>query len=104
MTELTENIIKAIQAVPFGRVASYGRIAELAGNPHAARQVVRTLHTYSSKFDLPWHRILGSDGKIKLGSGAGLEEQASRLAGEDVELKTARNGLSVTVDLERYGV
>jgi methylated-DNA-protein-cysteine methyltransferase-like protein len=104
MTELTESIIREIAAVPAGRVASYGRIAELAGNPKAARQVVRTLHTYSREYSLPWQRILGSDGSIRLKPGGGLEEQASLLAEEGVEFTVSRNGLSVKVDMERYGV
>ncbi len=104
MTELTEKIISAIRRVPRGRVASYGRIAALAGNPKAARQVVRTLHIYSSQMDLPWHRILGGDGTIRLKAGAGMEEQASLLAEEGVELTVSRGGMSVKIDMERYGI
>jgi methylated-DNA-protein-cysteine methyltransferase-like protein len=104
MTELTERIIEQIRGVPAGKVASYGRIAELAGNKNAARQVVRVLHTYSRQLDLPWQRILGSDGSIRLKPGGGLEVQASLLAEEGVEFSISRNGRSVKIDMERFGV
>lgn len=103
MTELTARIIKEIRAVPPGRVASYGEIARRAGSPRGARQVVRVLHSYSASCNLPWHRILGKDGKIRLPPGGGLEDQAALLSGEGIELKVSRNGEEIRVDMGRYG-
>lgn len=51
-----------ISSIPRGRVATYGQIARLAGDPGAARQVVRVLHAYSAA-GLPWHRVLSADGR-----------------------------------------
>lgn len=79
-------IIAIIQQIPEGRVATYGGIARLAGNPRGARQVARALHNSSSKHGLPWHRVINSQGMISL-SGAAGEEQRTRLLAEGITFK-----------------
>jgi len=96
MRTFTEIVIKIIQSIPRGKVATYGQIASLAGSPRAARQVVRILHTSSSKEKLPWQRVINSQGKIALG-GAGYEQQKSLLLKEGV-----RFGRDDEIDLETY--
>ena len=81
---LEERIINFIKKVPRGAVATYGQIAALSGNPTAARQVVRILHSCSSKYRLPWHRIINSKGKISLPRGHGYESQQSLLEKEGI--------------------
>ena len=83
--ELHDRIIKILKRIPHGRVATYGQIAALAGNPRAARQVVRALHSSSLKEALPWFRVINSKGTISLPRGAGFEQQRSRLAAEGIE-------------------
>ncbi len=85
MQPFTEEIIEIIGEIPRGRVCSYGGIAALAGNPRAARQVVRVLHTYGEKENLPWWRVINSRGMISLKPGFGAEEQRDRLEAEGVE-------------------
>ncbi len=65
-TQIFESIVETIRAVPPGKVASYGQIARWAGYPGHSRQVARILHSSSQKYDLPWHRIINSQGKISL--------------------------------------
>jgi methylated-DNA-protein-cysteine methyltransferase-like protein len=84
--ESTLRIIKAIKALPFGRVSCYRDIALAAGLPHGARQVVRVLHSLSRSQDLPWHRIIRADGRIALPSGNGRELQIALLRSEGVEV------------------
>ncbi|MFZ0563087.1 MAG: MGMT family protein, partial [Terriglobales bacterium] len=67
-------------------VSSYGAIARAAGWPGAARQVVRILRQVPG---LPWHRVLGSGGAIKL-SGEHAAEQRFRLRMEGVTFRGAR--------------
>jgi len=74
----------AIKSVPRGKVATYMQIAAMAGNHWAARQVVRVLHTSSTKDRLPWHRIISSRGTISLPRGKGFEEQRRLLRREGV--------------------
>lgn len=84
MEPFTEKVINYINAVPAGRVATYGQIAKLAGNPRAARQVSRLLHTMSDKHNLPWHRIINAQGKIVIAN-----------PGRQIELLT-EEGIEVT--------
>ena len=81
---LADIIKKVIKKIPKGKVTTYGQIAAMAGNPRAARLVVRVLHSSSRKDKLPWHRVINSKGKISLGPGEGYEEQKSLLIAEGV--------------------
>ena len=81
-----EKIKKTIARVPYGKVATYGQIAKLAGYAGAARQVVWALRSASG---LPWHRIVGAKGKISLTGEAGFE-QRMRLEMEGVRFNGAR--------------
>lgn len=83
--DLHIRIVRTLRRIPRGRVATYGQIAALSGNPRAARQVVRALHSSSSKEHLPWHRVINSKGRISLPRGAGFEEQQARLEAEGIE-------------------
>jgi len=40
----------------------------LAGNPRAARQISWTLHSSSKKYNLPWHRVISSNGNLSMAS------------------------------------
>jgi methylated-DNA-protein-cysteine methyltransferase-like protein len=62
----TQITIEVISNIPAGKVATYGQVATLAGNPRGARQVVRVLHSSSRKEGLPWHRVINSKGTISL--------------------------------------
>ncbi|GAB4327849.1 MAG: hypothetical protein Kow0074_23380 [Candidatus Zixiibacteriota bacterium] len=97
VTEFTRAVSQTIKRIPRGRVATYGLIAMLAGNPRAARQVVRILHTRSKIDKLPWHRVINASGKIALKPGQGFEMQRAMLAEEGVE--TSSTG---QIDLDRY--
>jgi methylated-DNA-protein-cysteine methyltransferase-like protein len=66
MTEFTKLVIEIIQNIPYGKVMTYGQIAAVAGNPRGARQVSRILHSMTEKHQLPWHRVLNSQGSISL--------------------------------------
>ena len=96
-TEFHRQTIAVIKKIPCGKVATYGQIAAMAGNPRGARQVVRTLHTSSDKEDLPWHRVINSKGMVSLPPGRGLELQRRLLEDEGVEFD--RKG---RVDLKRF--
>lgn len=66
MTLFTEEVLEIITSIPHGKVMTYGQIAAYAGNPRGARQVSRILHGMSEKYQLPWHRVINSKGKISL--------------------------------------
>jgi len=80
------RIVAAIRKVPRGKVSTYGAIARAAGYPGAARQVVGALHR---SFDLPWHRVLGAGGEIKLRGDSAIEQRL-RLESEGVKFRGKR--------------
>jgi methylated-DNA-protein-cysteine methyltransferase-like protein len=98
MTDNTKKIIEQILAVPRGKVSSYGSVAAKAGLKNGARQVVRTLHSMSEKYALPWHRIIRADGRIAL-EGEGRALQITLLRGEGV--KVSKEG---KIDMKKFGV
>ena len=86
------RILAAIRKIPRGKVSTYGAVAGAAGYPGAARQVVAALH---SSTGLPWHRVLGAGGEIKLRGESALE-QRFRLEAEGVRFRGRR------VDMKQF--
>ncbi len=83
-----------IRSIPPGKVASYGQVAAAAGYPHYHRAVARFLKT-AIPGELPWQRVLGAGGEIKL-SGRAAAEQRLRLRMEGVTFAGTR------IDLTRH--
>lgn len=81
----TKRILAQIAATPTGTTMSYKDIGSKAGLVNGARQVARALHGMSEKYELPWWRIIGSDGKVKLPAHGG-QEQIKLLRAEGVEV------------------
>ena len=80
------RIRRAIRKIPRGKVSTYGAVARAAGLPGLARQVARALR---GSFGLPWHRVLGSGGEIKLRGDPAIE-QRFRLQTEGVRFRGRR--------------
>jgi len=96
ISHFSKQVIEIIKKIPAGRVATYGQIATLAGNNKAARQISRILHSSSEKYDLPWYRVINSQGKISLRSGDGFEMQKAMLESEGIKVMADR------IDLVKY--
>ena len=62
--ELAQMILTVVSQIPFGNVASYGQVAKLAGLPKHARLVGRVLGQIDNRAEIPWHRVINSQGKI----------------------------------------
>ena len=93
-----QRILDAIRAVPRGEVASYGGIARRAGLPGRARLVARVLGE-NDDAELPWHRILRSDGRIAFAPGTRQwREQARRLRDEGVLVRNGRVRIAAEVE------
>lgn len=87
---MTQRILAAINAIRRGRVASYGDIARRAGLPGRARMVARLLSS-GGHGDLPWHRVVRSDGRIAFAAGScAWREQVRRLRAEGVTVVHGR--------------
>lgn len=96
--DFRSTILRLVRAIPEGRVATYGQIAELAGHPGAARQVGMVLRGLKEHDQaVPWQRVINAQGGIstyKIGAG---ELQRALLEHEGIVF--APNG---TCDLDRY--
>lgn len=90
----TEKVAFILKSIPRGKVTSYGTIAALAGSPRAARQVVQIIHRTK---DIPWHRVINSQGKIAIKDYNGFQEQKMLLSMEGVE-----SDLNGRIELDKY--
>lgn len=99
MTQFTEEVLVIIKKIPYGRVMSYGQVARLAGNIRGARQVARILHSMAEKYNLPWHRIINSQGKISITDERYAAIQRKLLISEGIEV--SEDGY---VDISIYGI
>ena len=88
-----EMFRKAIRSIPKGKVATYGQVAAAAGYPLYHRQVAQLLRAGSD--GLPWQRVIGAGGEIKLRGHMALEQRL-RLEMEGVIFRGKR------VDLARH--
>ena len=89
-----EAFRRVILSIPAGKVSTYGRVAAAAGYPLYHRAVARLLRT-DPPDHLPWHRVLGAGGEIKLRDEA-AQEQRARLKLEGVKFR------GKLVDMERF--
>jgi methylated-DNA-[protein]-cysteine S-methyltransferase len=84
------KLLRALRAkVPRGRVISYGALAELCGNPGAARAAGMAMASNPFPLFYPCHRVVGSGGALT-GFGFGLEMKRQLLTLEGVEFKDAQ--------------
>ena len=97
LDQAVQRIRATVDAIPRGKVATYGQVAEQAGLPRRARLVGRVLARLEDGSALPWHRVAGAGGHLRQRSG-GEVEQRRRLAREGV-----RFGPSGRIDLARFG-
>jgi alkylated DNA nucleotide flippase Atl1 len=82
-SKMRVRIEAAIRRIPRGKVSTYGAVARAAGLPGAARQVAKVLHR---SFGLPWQRVLGAGGEIKLRGDSAIEQRL-RLEAEGVHFR-----------------
>ena len=64
------QVYALVAQIPRGKVASYGQIARMLGNPRAARQVGWAMRHCPDP--LPWQRVVMADGSITGGEFAHL--------------------------------
>ena len=95
-----ELIWNVVASIPRGQVSTYGAVARAAGLPGRARQVGFALRVAPEDLNLPWHRVLGSGGRIVFPPASRhFKEQARRLRAEGVEVKAGRVSASFVTEL-----
>lgn len=84
---------RVILSIPKGRVATYGQVAAAAGYPRYHRAVARFLHSEPTN-RVPWQRVVGAGGEIKLRFEAAAEQRL-RLSMEGVTFRGRRVNLAL---------
>ncbi|MFQ5677074.1 MAG: MGMT family protein [bacterium] len=95
MPSLFEKIYEIILRIPKGKVATYGQVAALAGNPRAARMVGWVLNAHPGNSDLPWQRVINASGKSSLPTEAKRKLQRALLEAEGIVFEDERVNLDV---------
>ncbi|WP_166252388.1 MGMT family protein [Marinobacter salicampi] len=86
-----EMIWQVVCAIPPGRVASYGQVAALAGLPGLARFTGRALGQLAEGSEVPWFRVIRSDGSLAFPPGSSRYElQTGLLRDERIEVVNGR--------------
>lgn len=94
---LSDEIYNAVKKIPKGKVATYGQIATMCGNPYYARAVGNALHRNPDPLGVPCFRIVNSKGELaKCFAFGGVNAQAEFLRAEGVEVIDGK------VDLKKY--
>ena len=95
-----EKIYEVVKSIPEGKVATYGQVALLAGNPRWARVVGYALHVNPEPGTIPCHRVVNREGKVAPGfafGGEGVQRQLLESEGIVFE----QDG---RIDLEKYSI
>lgn len=86
-----QKIWQVVLAIPAGKVASYGQVAEMAGLGRQARYIGRALGKLPRGHSVPWYRVIRSNGQIAFPRGSDIyHEQVSRLQAEGVDVVDGR--------------
>ena len=95
-----EKIYEVVKNIPEGKVATYGQVALLAGNPRWARVVGYALHVNPEPGIIPCHRVVNREGKVASGFVFGGEDvQRQLLESEGVVFE-----MDGRIDLEKYSI
>jgi methylated-DNA-protein-cysteine methyltransferase-like protein len=93
-----KDVWKVVSEIPSGHVLTYGEVARLSGLPKAARRVSQALRRAPGDMQLPWHRVINSQGKISFPEdSSGWKRQKDKLENEGVVF------LNGKVNLDQFG-
>jgi methylated-DNA-protein-cysteine methyltransferase related protein len=86
--EKREKIWQVVYSIPFGKVATYNQVANLAGLPGYARYVGTTMKLLPRGSKLPWFRVINSRGELSLPfNGKAYLRQKQLLVNEGIVFK-----------------
>ena len=95
----TKRIYEAVKRIPKGHVATYGKVAEMAGNPKMSRAVGNALHKNPDPEHIPCFRVVNSKGELAGAFAFGGDgAQVKLLEADGVEVVNGK------VDLKKYGI
>lgn len=93
-----EKIYDVVSRIPKGKVATYGLVARMAGNPRWSRVVGYALHNNPAPGVIPCHRVVNREGKVA---------ESFAFGGSDIQRKMLEDEGIVFeadghIDLEKY--
>jgi methylated-DNA-protein-cysteine methyltransferase-like protein len=92
-----EEVYTLIRKIPAGKVATYGQVAALVGNPKAARAIGMCMRTNPDAPRTPCHRIVSSDGSMTgYSAGNGVSSKKELLLKEGVVFKGEKVDLTIS--------
>lgn len=98
MSKFFQQIYRIVRLIPPGKVATYGQIAALLGHPRAARTVGWAMHALPEDSDVPWQRVINSQGRIS----TSCQEHDADVQRERLEAEGILFGPDDRVDLTVY--
>ena len=93
-----EKIYDVVKTIPKGKVATYGQVAMMAGNPRWARVVGYALHNNPEPGIIPCHRVVNRLGEVAPGFVFGGADVQRKLL-EDEGIEFDKNG---RIDLNKF--
>ena len=93
-----EKIYEVVKSIPKGKVATYGQVALLAGNPRWARVVGYALHVNPEPGAIPCHRVVNREGRVAPGFAFGGEDVQRQLLESEGVIFDADG----RIDLKKY--
>ena len=99
-TKFQKRIFERLMGIPYGRIVSYGDIADEMGEPGAARAVGQAVGANPLPIVVPCHRVVRSDGKLG-GYSGGLRRKVALLRIEGVDVDGHQSGSRVHPELLR---
>ncbi len=96
--DTNHRIWQVVAAIPKGKVATYGDVAQHAGMARAARRIGLALRGLPGNTRIPWHRVVNARGRISFPDGSEPHTtQRRHLEREGIQFSA--NG---SIDLRRY--
>lgn len=93
-----KKIYEVVSRIPKGKVATYGLVARMAGNPRWSRVVGYALHNNPAPGVIPCHRVVNREGKVAEGFAfGGSAIQRKMLEDEGIVFEADGH-----IDLEKY--
>ena len=94
-----QKLYNMLAAIPWGKVTTYGRLAEALGSKFFARSVGNALHDNPDGDKYPCYKVVNRDGKLSRSYAfGGIEAQKRRLEADGIIVENYK------VDLKKYGM
>lgn len=91
-----EKIYAVVRRIPKGKVATYGQIATLAGNPHWSQVVGYALHSNPDPEGIPCFRVVNRFGELSSAFAfGGINRQQELLEAEGIEVRDNKVDLKI---------